>query len=81
VPRAFDLLDGLTIAFGIGFILISCDRLPAWTLHAMPLITIAETAIGIGVLGTYDDTLDYAIARHLRSGGCLTVMVLDLDGL
>jgi diguanylate cyclase (GGDEF)-like protein len=180
VPVGFDVVVGVAMGIGIGFLVVPWDRLPAWTLHAMPVIAIVETAIGIRLVGAYSDIainyyvfiavfigyafasrkvvgayvallcvasalplfyddspasntparvivgvlllvvvtgivtllreglerrqreleqlavrdpltgvgnyrllnerLDYEIARHLRSGGCLTVMLLDLDG-
>ncbi|MFL5830922.1 MAG: GGDEF domain-containing protein [Solirubrobacteraceae bacterium] len=179
VPLSFDVVAGTALGIGIGFLVVPWDRMPAWTLHAMPLIAILETAIGIRVIGSYSDIainyyvfiavfvgyafasrkvvvayvallsaasalplfysssasdtparvivgvlllvvvtgivtalreglekrqrelellavrdpltgvgnyrlmterLDYEIARHVRSGACLTVMLLDLDG-
>jgi diguanylate cyclase (GGDEF)-like protein len=55
VPLSFDIVAGVAIGIGIGFLIVPWDRLPAWALHAMPLITIIETAIGIRVIGSYSD--------------------------
>jgi diguanylate cyclase (GGDEF)-like protein len=55
VPLSFDVVAGTALGIGIGFLLVPWDRLPAWTLHAMPLIAIVETAIGIRVVGAYSD--------------------------
>jgi hypothetical protein len=49
----------------MGFVLVPWDRLPAWMLHPMPLITIAETAVGIRLLGAYDDV---AVNYYVRQG-------------
>jgi diguanylate cyclase (GGDEF)-like protein len=55
VPLSFDVVAGTALGIGIGFLLVPWDRMPAWTLHAMPLIAILETAIGIRAIGSYSD--------------------------
>ena len=55
VPLGFDVVAGTALGLGIGFLVVPWDRMPAWTLHAMPLIAILETALGIRAIGSYSD--------------------------
>src|SRR2546421_2182536 len=43
-------------------------------------LAVRDPLTGVGNFRLLSERLDYEIARHLRSGGSLTVMLLDLDG-
>ena len=55
IPASFVLMVGFTIATGIGFLMVSWDRIPAGWLHAIPLLATVETAVGIRLAGFYGD--------------------------
>jgi diguanylate cyclase (GGDEF)-like protein len=43
-------------------------------------LTVRDPMTGVGNYRLLAERLDYELARHRRSGGSLTVMLLDLDG-
>jgi hypothetical protein len=55
VPTSFDFIAAVSMASGIAFILVPWYRIAAWWLHAIPVIAIVETAVGIRLSGAYDD--------------------------
>src|SRR5436190_13547612 len=51
-----------------------------WRQRELEELAVRDPLTGVGNYRLLSGRLDYEVARHLRSGDCLTVMVLDLDG-